>query len=387
MQNESSTVDYLARLIAFDTTSRNSNLELIEFVQSLLERRGIQSELTFDSDKRKANLYATLGEGKQPGVVLSGHTDVVPVEGQQWSSDPFRAVIKDDGRLYGRGSCDMKGFIAICLAKIDDILDADLATPVHLAFSYDEEVGCIGIKGLIEALQKKPIKPRACIIGEPTDMTVVKAHKGMLFKRCCVTGKSAHSSLVTQGVNAVMVAANTLSYIDSIARRIQREGPFDDAFDPPFTTLHAGVIRGGTVNNIIPDECQFDFEIRNLPDHPALPIFNEIEHYVQQELLPGMRAVSPQAGIHWETLAEFPGLDTPIDAPVVAMVSDLLATSQQPGKVSYGTEGGQFQSAGIPTVVCGPGSIEQAHKPDEYIELSQLTKGEQFIAALIHALD
>ena len=218
-------------------------------------------------------------------------------------------------------------------------------------------------------------------------MTVVRAHKGMLFKRCCVTGKSAHSSLVTQGVNAVTVAANTLSHIDSIARRIQREGPFDDAFDPPFTTLHAGVIRGGTVNNIIPDECQFDFEIRNLPDHPALPIFNEIEHYVQQELLPGMRAVSPQAGIHWETLAEFPGLDTPIDAPVIAMVSDLLATSQQPGKVSYGTEGGQFQSAGIPTVVCGPGSIEQAHKPDEYIELSQLTKGEQFIAALIHALD
>jgi len=213
MKMSLSTVEHLGRLIAFDTTSRNSNLELIEYIRSLLEQRNIPSELTYDSDKKKANLFATLGESERPGVVLSGHTDVVPVDGQNWSSNPFDIDIRQD-RLYGRGSCDMKGFIAICLAKIDEMLEADLSVPLHFAFSYDEEIGCVGVKGLLERLAKRPIQPRACIIGEPTGMEVIRAHKGKLFKRCCVTGKSAHSSLVTQGVNAVTVAAKTISYID-----------------------------------------------------------------------------------------------------------------------------------------------------------------------------
>ena len=256
MKNAIATTDLLSELIAFDTTSRNSNMELIEFIAEILKSYGIGSELTFDSDKKKANLFATLGGGHEPGIVLSGHTDVVPVDGQDWSTDPFQAAIKSD-KMFGRGTCDMKGFIAICITKIESILEADLATPIHFAFSYDEEVGCIGVTGLLEALKKKPIQPKACIIGEPTNMGVIRAHKGMLFKRCQIAGKSAHSSLIDQGVNSITVAAKLIAYIDAIQQRIKSEGPFDDEFDPPYTTLHSGVIRGGTVNNIIPVHCQF----------------------------------------------------------------------------------------------------------------------------------
>ena len=385
MKNTNHIRRILSDLIAFDTTSRNSNLALIDYIQSLLADYTIESELTFDASCNKANLFATLGSGDKPGIVLSGHTDVVPVDGQSWDTDPFSVEIFDD-RLYGRGSCDMKGFIAICLGKIDEILNARLDTPIHFAFSYDEEVGCIGVQGLLEELKKREVQPAACIIGEPTSMSVVRAHKGMLFKRCCVQGKSAHSSLVDQGVNAVAMAAKVISFIDSVGERIKREGPFDDGFDPPYTTLHSGVIHGGSVNNIIPNECVFDFEIRNLPKQPTLPLFAEIERYAEQELLPKMHAVSKQTGFDWRTLADYPGLDTEQSNAVIDMVSVLLNTTEQPGKVSYGTEGGFFQAAGISTVVCGPGSIEQAHKPNEYVELTQLVRGEQFISDLISSL-
>ena len=375
----------LADLIALDTTSRNSNLALIDYVRSLLDDRAIESELTFDAEKNKANLFATLGKSERPGVVLSGHTDVVPVDGQSWNTDPFSAEVIGD-KLYGRGSCDMKGFIAICLANIDRILKAKLDTPIHFAFSYDEEVGCIGVNGLIEALDKREVQPRACIIGEPTSMGVVRAHKGMLSKHCRVRGKSAHSSLTHQGVNPVAMAAQTITFIHTIAERIAREGPFDQGFTPPHTTLHAGVIRGGTVNNIIPNECEFEFEIRNLPQHPPLPLFQEVERYVEETLLPKMHAVSEETGFQWETSSNYPGMDTAVDDAVIGMASTLLNGGGEPGKVSYGTEGGLFQAAGIPTVICGPGSIEQAHKPDEYIELAQLAVGERFIADLIASL-
>jgi acetylornithine deacetylase len=330
-------------------------------------------------------LFATLGASNQPGIVLSGHTDVVPVDGQDWSSDPFQTEIRDE-RMYGRGVCDMKGFIAICLGKIEEIVEADLELPIHFAFSYDEEVGCLGVSGLLEELKKKPVLPTACIIGEPTSMGVIRAHKGMLFKRCCVHGKSAHSSLVDQGVNAVTVASRIISRIDDIQRRIQQEGPFDPEFDPPYTTLHSGVIHGGTVNNIIPSHCQFDFEIRNLPDQPTLPLFQEVERYAENELEPQMKSLAGDAGVEWQTLANYPGMNTPEDDPLIPMISSLLGVTDKPGKVSYGTEGGYFQQSGINTIVCGPGSIEQAHKPDEFIDLDQLDQGERFVSALIASL-
>lgn len=379
------TTDLLSQLIGFDTTSRNSNLDFIDFVAALLEPYGIKTELTFDDNKKKANLFATLGGGNQPGIVLSGHTDVVPVDGQNWSTDPFQTEITGD-RMFGRGTCDMKGFIAICLTKIEEILAADLATPIHFAFSYDEEVGCLGVTGLLDELKKKPIQPKACIIGEPTSMGVIRAHKGVLFKRCCVRGKSAHSSLVDQGVNAVTVAAKIIAYVDSIQQRIQNEGPFDNEFAPPYTTLHCGVMHGGTVNNIIPNQCEFEFEIRNLPNQPTLPLWAEIDAYIKTELLPPMHAVAPDSGIEWQTLSDAPPMDTPATERLIPMVSKLVNSTAKPGKVSYGTEGGYFQTAGIPTIICGPGSIEQAHKPNEFIDLAQLEKGERFITALISSL-
>ena len=382
---EDASLSILSDLIGFDTTSRNSNLAIIDYIQQFLEGFGVPSELSWNEDRTKANLFATLGPENIPGIVLSAHTDVVPVDGQQWSSNPFEVEVRD-GRLYGRGSCDMKGFIAICLAKTEQILEASLSTPIHFAFSYDEEVGCVGVAGLLEQLKQRAVQPRACIIGEPTSMGIIRAHKGMLFKRCKVTGKSAHSSLVHQGVNAVTVAAKTICFIDQVGQRLQQNGPFDAQFDPPFTTLHCGVIHGGTANNIIPESCQFDFEIRNLPDHPTLPILAEVERYTGQELEPAMKAVAENAGINWQTLADYPGMDTDESADVIAMVANLLDDHRKPGKVSYGTEGGHFQGAGIPTVVCGPGSIEQAHKPDEYVELEQLEQCGRFVDTLVNSL-
>ncbi len=384
MQN-SDTIQILTDLIAYDTTSRHSNMALIEYIQSILVAHSVDSELTFDKTGRKANLFATLGGGEQPGIVLSGHTDVVPVDGQTWTTNPFAAEIIGD-KLYGRGSCDMKGFIAICLSNIEYILNANLSTPIHFAFSYDEEVGCLGVRSLLEELKKRAVQPVACIIGEPTSMGVVRAHKGMLHKQCCVRGKSAHSSLPHLGVNAVSMAANVICHIDSISARLAREGPFDESFEPPHTTMHAGVVSGGTVNNIIPNECVFELEIRNLPKQPTLSLFAEVEAHIEKNLLPKMHATSTKTGFDWHLMSDYPGMETAADAPVTRMVSALVDDVLPPGKVSYGTEGGLFHQANIPTVICGPGSIEQAHKPDEYVELLQLTRGEQFVIKLIDSL-
>lgn len=377
-------LETLKDLVRFDTTSRRSNLELIDYLKAFLDQHRIPHDLTWNGDRSKANLFATLGEAGAPGIVLSGHTDVVPVDGQDWSLDPFQPEVRD-GRLYGRGTCDMKGFIAVCLSRVERILAADLPVPVHFAFSYDEEVGCVGVQGLIEDLQRRSIRPRACIIGEPTSMSVIRAHKGMLFKRCTVHGKSAHSSQTHRGVNAVTAAARTIAHIDGIARRIRVEGPFDEHFEPPFTTLHCGVIQGGTANNIIPNHCQFDFEIRNLPDQPTLPLFEEVVAFTR-ELERDMKVVDEQSGFEWRTVADYPGMNTSPEEPVIGLVSRLLDDTRMPGKVSYGTEGGHFQAADIPTVVCGPGSIDQAHRPDEFVELAQLEKCETFVDALIDDL-
>lgn len=378
------TLSLLKDLIGFDTTSRFSNLELIDYVKAYLEKFGVPCELSWNDKKTKANLFATIGGSNKPGIVLSGHTDVVPVTGQDWATDPFKAEIIND-KLYGRGSCDMKGFIAVCLAKTESIINADLPTPVHFAFSYDEEIGCFGVINLIAALSKRKVQPRACIIGEPTSMSVVRAHKGLLIKRCNISGKASHSSLVHQGVNAVTAAAKTINHIDQIAQRIKQEGPFDELFSPPYTTLNTGLINGGTAINIIPDSCSFDFEIRNLPNHSSVPLFAEVEKF-SRSLEPDMKAVDPNSGFDWQTLASYPGMDTDKSAEVIQLVQKLLKDDREPGKVSYGTEGGLFQEAGIQSVICGPGSIEHAHKPNEYVELDQLAQCEAFIDTLTDAL-
>ncbi len=385
IMTEKPALDLLQDLVAFDTTSRHSNLELIEYVIAHLESHQIPFELTHREDRKKANLFATLGDSNAPGIVLSGHTDVVPVDGQDWSSDPFQTEVRGS-RLYGRGVTDMKGFVALCLSRVEHILQADLPIPIHLAFSYDEEVGCLGVPKLLDRLKHRSVQPKACIVGEPTNLYPVRAHKGMFFKRCHVHGKSAHSSLVDQGVNAVTVAAKIITKVDQIQQHIVKNGPFDETFDPPYTSLHCGVIHGGTVNNIIPSHCQFDFEIRALPDEQPEKLFEELRAYIDAEILPNMQAIDQKTGIEWQNLAEFPSMNTLQDDPIIKLVSEILGIESLAGKVSYGTEGGHFQKHGIPTVICGPGNIEQAHKPDEFIELEQIEKGGQFLDNLIRTL-
>ncbi|HUK60711.1 MAG TPA: acetylornithine deacetylase [Stellaceae bacterium] len=378
-----SSIEMIGKLVAFDTTSRESNLALIEFVRSYLDDFGIASDLVYDAERRKANLYATVGPGDRPGILLSGHSDVVPVDGQNWTSEPF-AVAARDGRLYGRGTSDMKSFIAIMLAMVPEFVAAKAPMPVHLALTYDEEVGCIGVRGLIARLGHLPVKPKLCIIGEPTLMQPVVAHKGKRSLRCRVAGHESHSALAHLGVNAIEIAAEMAVRIRAIARRKREMGPFDDGFSPPYTTVHTGTIAGGTALNIVPRECRFDFEIRHLPGDDADAVTEELRRHATA-LLPEMRAVNSEAGIAFEEHNAIPALATPADSEVVALARALTGANAL-GKVSFGTEGGLYQQAGIPTVICGPGSIEQAHRPNEWIALEQVSQCEAFMRRLIGRL-
>ena len=373
-------VEMISRLVAFDTTSRESNLALIDFVRDYLDRWRVKSELVYDAERRKANLYATIGPSDRGGVMLSGHSDVVPVDGQKWESDPFR-LGERDGRFFGRGSADMKSFIAIALAKVPDFLAQPLDTPIHLALTYDEEVGCLGVRPLINALAGKPVKPRLCIIGEPTLMQPVVGHKGSRRLRCHVHGHEAHSSLTHRGVNAVEAAAELVAYLKGMARRKRAEGPFDPGFDPPYTTIHTGLIAGGTAVNIVPRECRFDFEMRYLPQDEPTAIVDELKRYAAT-LLPEMHAVSEEAGIAFEETNGVPALSAK-DSDEVVQLALALSGANATGKVSFATEGGLFQEAGIPTVICGPGSIDQAHKPNEFIAIGQIRECEGFLDRLI----
>ena len=376
-----SSVEMLRRLIAFPTVSRDSNLELIQFVRDYLAPYQAEFRLTHDDGKRKANLFASLGPRGEPGILLSGHTDVVPAEGQAWDTDPFELVEKD-GRLYGRGTCDMKGFIACVLALVPEVMERGLKTPLHLAFSYDEEVGCIGVGRLIADLKHAGIRPRSCIVGEPTEMRPVIAHKGKKGYRCTVRGLAGHSAYAPLGVNAVEFAAEAVAFLKHMARRHRDRGPYDRGFDIAHTTVHTGVIRGGTALNVIPHECAFDFEFRHLPGDDPDRLLREFTDYVGSRLEPEMRAVHAAAGFTIEPLSEIPLLDTGPEAEVVALAQE-LAGSGEIGKVSFATEGSQFQRAGIPTVVCGPGSIAQAHKPNEYVTLDQIARCEAFLRKLM----
>lgn len=382
MAQDLRSVELIRKLIGFDTTSRDSNLHLIDFVKDYLLQYGVESRLVFDDEQRKANLYATVGPDDRPGVCLSGHTDVVPVDGQDWDNDPF-TLVERDGKLFGRGTSDMKSFIAIALAHVPEMIERGLETPVHLAFSYDEEVGHLGAKRLIELLKDFPIKPAMCIVGEPTSLGVVIGHKGKKKARISVRGFEAHSSLTHQGVNAIEYAAQLISFIQDMAHRWQKEGPFDEDFDVPFCTMQVGLIQGGTAPNIVPKDCAFDMEIRHLPDVDPEVYFDEIRRYAKEELEPRMQAVSPEAGFDFDEPDRNLALSTRPDEEVVTFVKKLAGQNDH-GKVGFGTEAGLFQQrAGIPTVVCGPGDIAQAHKPNEFISLEQVQKGEAFIQRLM----
>ncbi|WP_337994493.1 acetylornithine deacetylase [Pseudovibrio exalbescens] len=373
--------EILSKLVGFDTASANSNLPLIDWVEDYLKEFGLEPYRVYDHTGEKANLFVTIGPDDAAGYILSGHTDVVPVTGQDWSQDPFTLTEKD-GKLYGRGSCDMKGFLACCLAKVPKMVEARLKKPLHLAFSYDEEVGCIGVRGLLEDLKTRGLDVEACFVGEPTDMQVVLAHKSKASYSVVFTGLSCHSSLAPHGVNAVHYAARFVNKIEQMAKELAA-GPRDDLFDLPFSTAHTGVIRGGTALNIVPEQCELMFEFRVLPRESLSACVAEIKRYAMEELLPEMREVYPEANIEFIPSSEIPGLDTEAEEPVTILAKRLAGRNDH-AKVAYGTEGGLFQQMlGIPTVVVGPGSIEQAHKPDEFIKISEMQKCERFLDHLI----
>ena len=380
------TINRLSRLIAFDTTSRHSNLALIHDCADYLESLGLKPWLSHNADQSKANLFATIAAANgstDGGLILSGHTDVVPTDGQTWQSDPYRADIRE-GRLYGRGSADMKGFIAAVLAAAPAMVQAELKRPLHIALSYDEEIGCLGAPVMIAELQKRGLTPEHCIVGEPTSMRMVVAHKGIHTFRCAVHGKAAHSSLTPQGVNAIEYAAKLIVFINELAGRLKARHDTDPDYDVPFSTLSVNTIAGGIAGNIVPQLCEFEFDYRNLPHMSPADITAPIEAHIREVLQPQMQAVDAACRIdmrHGENVPAMPEAEA-------ALLHDLITQLVQDSsrlKVAYATEGGQFQQAGIATVICGPGNIEQAHKADEFVELSQLARCDAFLHKLIAA--
>lgn len=374
-------VAILSTLVAFDTTSRNSNLPLIDWAEDLLRPLGFACERIPDASGAKANLWATIGPADRPGYVLSGHTDAVPVDGQGWTGDPFR-LRPADGRLYGRGACDMKGFLAVCLALADRMAARPLERPIHLAFSYDEEIGCVGARGLVALIAERSVKPAACFVGEPTGMQVVIGHKGKRSVRAKVRGRTCHSALAPQGVNAVEWGARLVAEIRRIGDRLVAEGPRDELYDVPHSTGHVGVFRGGTALNIVPDEAEIVFEFRTVAADDPDALVSEVVQHARTVLEPAMRAVDAAAGFSFDTYAGFPGLDASPDAAVVTLAKALAGRNDH-GKVAFGTEAGLYDEGGVPTVIVGPGSIEQAHKADEWIEGAELERCAAFVERLI----
>jgi len=374
----------LARLVGFATVSRDSNLELIGFIRDYLAEQGVESELFHNPERTKANLFATIGPQGVGGVVLSGHTDVVPVDGQAWTVEPF-ALSERNGRLYGRGTADMKGFIASVLAAVPAFLAQPLHTPVHLAFSYDEEVGCLGVRSMLAALEQRPHKPRLCLIGEPTGLKPVLGHKGKLAMRCQVQGAACHSAYAPYGVNAIEYAAKLIGKLGDIGDALALPAHHDARFDPPFSTVQTGVIKGGRALNIVPAECEFDFEVRALPGFEAQAVADQLQTYAEAELLPRMRKVDAASDIRLQPLSAYPGLATSADSEAARLVA-LLSGTDEFGTVAFGTEGGLFDQAGIPTVVCGPGSMDQGHKPDEFISVEQLRGCDAMLLRLVDYL-
>jgi acetylornithine deacetylase len=373
--------DMLARLIAFDTTSRNGNIPLIEFVEAYLADWGIKSLRVDYEAGKKTNLYATIGPDIAGGIVLSGHTDVVPVDGQAWSSDPFELTDKDDGKLYGRGTADMKGFVATALALVPEFKAAKLNRPIHLALSCDEEVGCIGVRPLVAYMKEHLPRPKAVIVGEPTLMKVVNAHKGAHTFSTEVRGFEAHSCNTHLGVNSILIAGELLTEISRLAAEMRERGDPSGRFNPPYTTVHVGVIEGGTAKNIVPRRCSFKWETRLLPDSDADEVPEKFNRFART-LEPRMKAVAEDTAITTERTNAVPGLRPEPDSPAEHLALH-LAEANGGEAVSYCTEAGLFQEIGIPAIICGPGSIDDAHKPDEFIAISEMEKCRTFMQRLI----
>jgi acetylornithine deacetylase len=373
----------ITKLVGFPTVSRDSNLALLDWVRDYLRRHGIESRYTFNEERTKANLWASLpaqdGNTTVGGVILSGHTDVVPVDGQPWDTDPFEATLRGD-RIFGRGVTDMKSFSAIGLAMVPELLRRGLKRPIHFALSYDEEVGCIGVRRLLAELKASGARPMGVIVGEPTGMKLVLAHKGKVGWRARVRGHEAHSSLTPRGVNAVQIACEIVAYIARRAREFRDAGAKDDAYDVPYTTAHVGVIHGGTALNIVPRDCWFDFELRHLPHDDPDAFIKDVEAFART-FLADMHAVSPDTSIAFEHMSTLPGMDTP-DGSAIASLAHACNDRDETGKVSFGSEASLFHGIDVAAVVCGPGHIEQAHQPNEWISIEQLALCEAFMRRL-----
>lgn len=384
----STSKEILARLVSFPTVSRDTNLPLIDFVEEWLSRHGVAATRVQSDDGRKANLYASIGPAEPGGVILSGHTDVVPVDGQPWSADPF-TLTERDGRLYGRGTADMKGFIAIALALVPEM--KELRRPVHLALSYDEEVGCQGAPRMIRELAGLVPRPAAVIVGEPTGMQVATAHKGIAIYRTEVTGREAHSSQTHRGVSAISAAARLITRLDEIARERRAAAEAEAGqgrgrgFEPPYTTVQVGMVKGGTAVNIIPRHCELTWDVRTIPGDDAGAIAEALERYAEEAVLPEMRAIAAEVGIATKMILGAPALREEPESAAVRLALSLTGDAAT-GRVPFATEAGLFQEAGIPAVVCGPGSIDVAHQPDEYITLEQMAAGEGFLRRLLERL-
>jgi len=379
---ETDSINMIKQLVAFDTTSRESNLKLINYIENYLSDLNIHSYIIHNEQGTKANLYATIGNNDAPGIMLSGHTDVVPTDGQTWDTDPFQ-LIKKGEKFYGRGASDMKSFIGIVLAKLPNFLSRGLKIPIHLAFSYDEEVGCIGVRRLIEKINQLPIKPSMCIVGEPTNMEVIIGHKGKRSYDVSVLGLEAHSSLTPHGVNAIEYAADMISYLKKLANNFASTGAQDQLYDVPHTTVHTGTITGGTALNIVPKDCSFQFEFRYIDKDDPDKIETKIREHINHNIIPKMQKVNSSTNINMKCENEIPSLNLNANEEIVTLVK-ALAGKNNHGKVAFGTEAGLFQKqAGIPTVICGPGNINQAHKPNEYIDISQINECESFLGRLM----
>jgi acetylornithine deacetylase len=378
-QKISKTNEILKNLIAFDTVSDKSNLPLLAYVEEYLAKFGIMAERVYDETGQKANLWATVGEATKAGYILSGHTDVVPVSGQNWATNPFELTQKGT-RLYGRGTCDMKGFLACVLALVPEMLN--LKTPIHLAFSHDEETGCIGVRSLLTKLAQQPVKPLGCFVGEPTLMEVVIGHKTKRSMRVKIKGKAAHSSLAPQGVSANIVAAKIMLKIEEMSLRLAKRAELDKLYDVAVSTANVGVMKGGEIINIVSEFAQFDFEFRCVAGDDVDALMQEVEDYAKT-LLPAMQAVEPSCAIEFIPLSGIPGLEADPASEIVRLAKH-FAKRNTHAKVAYGTEAGLFvEMAAIPSVICGPGSIDQAHKPDEYIEIAQLEACTAFLRGVI----
>ncbi len=376
--------EMLAKLVGFDTTSRNSNLPLIRFVRDFLDAQGVFYRVSTSEDGAKANIHALIGPREPGGIALSGHVDTVPVDGQAWSADPF-TLRREQGRLIGRGAVDMKGFVACCLAAVPDFMAMRVARPLHLFISYDEETDFAGARRLVADIAESGLRPELCVVGEPSGMQPVVAHKGRLAARVAVRGKPGHSSRPAQGVNAIAAAAEAIVWLAAEARRAADEGPFEDGFDPPHSTIHVGRIEGGTALNIIPEHAEFLVEWRTIPGDAPQTRLDAFEAQLKDAIEPAMRRVNPACGFAVSVRDALPGLSLPPAHPLAALVKRLTGAAAS-GKVSYGTEAGLYQQAGIAAIVCGPGDVAQAHQPDEWIAESELARCDAFLRGIAQHL-